>query len=150
MCWKSQLWVRVDFKMESVLGHSRKNPNRKKGKNGKWPLDFLYLSLYPWKFQTKWSFTLRNSTKLCYIHWNFRSESKNQDPWKFHIIFSGSPFEIPLLFLLTPGISTFYFLNNPGTSMSSNPACLNVSGIDHWNSGEMKKIYICTYIHTYI
>ena len=34
------LTVRVDFKMESVLGHSRKNPNRKKGKNGKRPLNF--------------------------------------------------------------------------------------------------------------
>ena len=48
------LTVRVDFKMESLLDHSIKNSNRKKGKNGKRPLlEFLNLSLYPWKFQTK-------------------------------------------------------------------------------------------------
>ena len=34
------LTVRVDFKMESVLGHSRKKPNRKKGKNGERLLEF--------------------------------------------------------------------------------------------------------------
>ena len=45
--------VRVDFKTESVLGHSKTNENRKKGKNGKRPLEVLDLSLYPWKFQTK-------------------------------------------------------------------------------------------------
>ena len=72
--------------------------NRKKGKNGKRTLEFLDLPLYPWKCQTQWSLTPGNSIKLCYIHLNFRSKTKNQDPWKFHIIFSGSPFEIPLLF----------------------------------------------------
>ena len=123
--WSSS--VRVDFKMESVLGHSRKNLNRKKGKNGKRPLEFLDLSLYPWKFQTKWSFTPGNSTKLCYIHWNFRSKTKNQDLWKFHI-FSGSSFEISHL-SYWPLEFQFYIFNNPGTSMSSILACLNV----YWN-----------------
>ena len=70
--WKSWLWVWVDFKMGSVLDHSRKNPNRKKRKNGKRALELLDLSIYPWKFLTKWSFTPGNSTKLCYIHWSFR------------------------------------------------------------------------------
>ena len=142
--WKSRLWVWVDFKMQSVLGHSRKNSNRKKGKNGKRPLEFLDLSFYCWKFQSKWNFTLGNSTKWYYIHWNFRSKTKNQDlSWKFHIIFSGSPFEILLLFLLAPGIFTFYFFNNPaGTSMSSTSPVWMFSGIAHWKSLEKKIIYI--------
>ena len=41
---------------------------------GKRPLKFSDLSLYPWKFQTKWSSTPGKSTKLCYIHWNFQSQ----------------------------------------------------------------------------
>ena len=86
------------FQNGICVGHYKKNPNKKKGKNGKRPLEFLNLSLYLWKFQTKWSFTSGNSTKFFYIHWNFRSKTKNEDPWKFNIIFSGSLFEIPLLF----------------------------------------------------
>ena len=31
----------------------KKSKQGKKGKNGKRPLEFLDLSLYPWKFQTK-------------------------------------------------------------------------------------------------
>ena len=116
--------VRVDFKMESMLGHSRKNQIRKKGKNGKRPLEFLDLSLFPWKFQTKWSFTPGSSTKLCYIHWNFMSKTKNQDPWKFHIIFSGSPFEIPLFYWPLEFRHSIFF--NPGTFMSSTFAHFNV------------------------
>ena len=131
--------------MEHVLGHSRKNTNRKKGKNGKRPLEFLDLSLYPWKFQTKWSFTPGSSTKLCYIHWNFRSKTNKQDPWKYHIIFSGSPFEIPLLF--------YWHLEFPHSILSITlelpcPQSLPVwmfTGIDHWKSGG--KIYIYIYTH---
>ena len=108
LCWKSWLWVWVDCKMESVLGYSRKNP---KDKNGKRLLEFLDLSLYPCKFQTKWSSTPGNSMKLCYTHWNFRSKTKKQDPWKFHIIFSGSP----LPFFIDPWNFHILFLNNPGT-----------------------------------
>ena len=67
------------------------------------PLEFLDLSLYSWKFKTKWSFTPTGISK-----------AKNQDPWKFHTIF----------FLIMPGNSTsffidswsfrFYFFNSPG------------------------------------
>ena len=46
VCVLEVLTVRVNFKMESVLGHCRKNSNRKKSKNGKRPLEFLDLSLY--------------------------------------------------------------------------------------------------------
>ena len=145
-CWKSRLWVRVDFKMESVLCHSRKNPNRKKGKNDTRPLEFLDLSLYSWKCQTKGSFTPGNSTKLFYIPWNFMSKTKNQDPWKFYIIFSGPSFEIPLLFLLTPVISTFYFLIILELPCTQPSPVWMFSGIDHWKSGEKNKNI---YIHIY-
>ena len=49
---------------------------------------------------------------------NFKA--KNKDPWKFHIIFSWSPFEIPLRFN-----STCYFFDTPGNSISSKPPCLD-------------------------
>ena len=67
------------------------------------PLEFLDLSLFPWKFQTNWSFTPGNSTKSCYTHWNFQGQS--QDPWKFNTI----------SFLITPGYSTSFFID-PGSS----------------------------------
>ena len=46
------------------------------------------------------------------------SKVKNQDHWKFHIIFYGSPLEISLCFLLTPGNSTCYFFDNHGKFIS--------------------------------
>ena len=45
-------------------------------------LDFLSLSLYPWKFWRKQSFIPGNSTIFCYTRWKFQCHSKNQDPWK--------------------------------------------------------------------
>ena len=107
--------VRVDFKMESVLVHFRKNPNRKKGRNGKkTPRIFRFVTLpveipdkmklHPWKF---YKFLLHP----------LEFQVKNQEP---------RPMQIPHIFwitlqnstsfLLTPGISTFYFFNNPGTN----------------------------------
>ena len=52
----------------------------------------------PWKFRKIQTFTL---VKLCYTFW--------------------SSLEIALLFQLTPRISTWYFFNTPGNSMSSTP-----------------------------
>ena len=39
-------------------------------------LKFLGLSLYPWKFCTKQSFTLANSVKLCYTLWKFQGQKR--------------------------------------------------------------------------
>ena len=47
-------------------------------------------------------------------------KAKNQDLWKFHIIFSGKRLEIALRFSLIPGNSTFHF-DSPGNSISSTP-----------------------------
>ena len=71
-------------RLEDILGWKR-------------PLEYLNLSLYPWKFQTKWSFTPRNSKKMYCTHSGI-SNAKNQDPQKFHDFF-----------LITPRISTFYY-----------------------------------------
>ena len=55
---------------------------------------FLASYSYPWKFQTKQSFTPGNSTKLCFTPastWFGNSNTKrnwNQHPMKFHMIFS--------------------------------------------------------------
>ena len=82
------------------------------------PLEFLDLSLYSWKFKTKWSFTPTGISK-----------AKNQDPWKFHTIF----------FLIMPGNSTsffidswsfrFYFFNPPGNVLNPLLPPLLFSGI---------------------
>ena len=63
------------------------------------------ISFYPWKF-CKIVTPLGNS------------KVKNQDLWKFHMIFSWTPLEIPLLFSLTPGISTCSFFNTPWTGLA--------------------------------
>ena len=60
-------------------------------------LEFLDLSLFPWKFQANWSFTPGNSTKSCYTHWNFQGQKPR--PMEIpHYFFSWSRLEIPLLF----------------------------------------------------
>ena len=53
-----------------------------------------------------------------YLH-NLEIQGQKKDLWKFHITFSSSPMEIPLLFQLNPGIFTCYFFNNLENSMSS-------------------------------
>ena len=64
-------------------------------------------------------------------------------------------FQNSTCFLLIPGISTFYFLNNPGTSMSSTLTYLNV----FWNRPLKVRIninilyifmYACMYVCIYI
>ena len=72
------------------------------------PLKFLDLSLYPWNFQTKWSFTPGNSTKPCYTHWNFQGQTPRpieipryfllDHAWKFHFLFT-NPLSFCILFL---------------------------------------------------
>lgn len=73
-------------------------------------MTFLALSLCPWKFWTKQSFTR--------IPWNCvslfgSSKAKNEDLWKFNMSFFWSILEIPLLYQSAPRISTWYFLNIP-------------------------------------
>ena len=58
----------------------------------------------------------QNKALSLQIPWNCvahlgNSKAKNEDLWKFNVIFSSSILEIPLLFQLTPGISTWYFFN---------------------------------------
>ena len=95
----------------SYMDNSRKNRNRRDWGHifGKRPLEFSDLSLYPRKFQTKWSLSLKipqNCVTPIAI-----SKVKSQDPWKFHMISSGLPQSIPLLLVLTPGISTFFLFS---------------------------------------
>ena len=52
------------------------------------PWNFSFFLLYPWKFQAKQSFTPGKSKNFFRSLGN--SKAKNQDPWKFHIIFSWS------------------------------------------------------------
>ena len=49
-------------------------------------LQLLGFLIYPWKFQTKQSFTARTPQNCVAPFGNFKAE--NQDPWKFHMIFS--------------------------------------------------------------
>ena len=73
-------------------------------------LKFLGLLLCTWKLWTKQSFPLANSMNCVTPLGN--SKAKNEDFWKFNMIFSWSFQEIPLLFQLTPGIS-IWFLKMP-------------------------------------
>ena len=83
-------------------------------------LEFVDLSLYPWIFQTKWSFTPGNSTNLCHT----------QKP---------GPMEIPHnFFLITRGNFSTFLLNfhilyfqYPWKFHILNPPCLFFSGITH-------------------
>ena len=93
------------------------------------PLEFLDLSLYPWKFQGKQAVAPRNSAKLCDTPWKFQGQKPR-------------PMEIPqYFFLITPGISTSFlidpwnlrmlFLQYPWNPMSLPlPPCLNF----FWNN----------------
>ena len=94
-------------------------------------LDFFwnspFVTLYHWKFKTKWSFTQGNSTNLCYTHWNFHGQKPRpmEIPQYFLLITPRNSTS----FLLTPEISTFYHFNTPGNSMPSIPPVWNFSGI---------------------
>ena len=114
--WGDSFWVLLAH-TSALLGYSRK-----KFRQGwlkytffKKSLEFLGLSLYPWKFWRKQSFTSGNSTKLYYNPWEFQDQKARPmeiphdcflirwklhsfllDPWNFHMLF-----------------------NTPGNSMSS-------------------------------
>ena len=94
------------------------------------PLEFVGLTLYPWKFHTKQSFTPGNSTKSCYTTWLglFQKKSKQgfqtkqsstlgystklcKIPWKFQGQKQRLP-EIPhYSFLVTLGNSPLFIIN---------------------------------------
>ena len=128
LCWSNDLQLEIQKRCSYlknvallwILGYSRN-----KSKEGGWrthlfwerSLEFLDLSLYSWKFQTKRSFITGNFTKLCYTHWNYQTQKP-------------SPMEITHdFFLINPGNSTSSFIdpwnfhsqffNTPGNSMSS-------------------------------
>ena len=81
------------------------------------PLELLGFLLYPWKFQTKQSFTPRNSTKLCYTPQKFQDLKPKPlgiphdfifitpgnsmlffiNPWKFHLLFLQYPWKFHIL-----------------------------------------------------
>ena len=95
------IWLHVILKLRFILGYSRK-----KSIQGGWgqtfletPWNFLGFLLYPWKYQTKQSFTPRNSTKLCYT------------PQKLYGL-KPRPLEIPYeFFLIPPGNSTLFLIS---------------------------------------
>ena len=83
-------------------GMLQKKTDRGGGAEGtcfwKRPLEILDFSLYPCKLQTKWSFNSRNSTELCYTHWDFQDQKPR--PMEFLHDF----------FWITPGNSTSFFV----------------------------------------
>ena len=84
------------------MGYSRKNPNGTEDIGSYFfneTLECLGLSLYPWKFQRKQSFTSspQENPENCITRIG-NSKTKEQDPWKFHMIFSLSPLENQLFF----------------------------------------------------
>ena len=84
------------------MSYSRKKQAARGGHTFvKTPLEFFIFLLDPWKFQTNQSSTAGNCAKLCYISL-VNSKTKKQDPWKFHIIISWSPLEIPHAISLIP------------------------------------------------
>ena len=70
---------------------------------------------------------------------------KIQGPWKFHMIFFGSPLEISLLFLLTPTTSTCYFFYTPGNSISSNRHVWFFSRIAQYGCQKLRN-FCCNYV----
>ena len=114
------------------IGLFQKKPNR-----GSLGYTFLKKKKKPWNFKIC-HFTFRNSreNKLLSLEilQNFvaplrNSKVKNEDPWKFHMSFSWTPLEIPLLFYFNPGISTCSFFNTPRNFMSLIPTVWIISGI---------------------
>ena len=61
--------------LSSVLGYSRKNPNRRVEDI---LLGFFTFLPYPWKFQIKQSSAPRYSTELCQIPWKFQGQNLNK------------------------------------------------------------------------
>ena len=106
----------------SGLGYSRKKSNRGDGEGWghtflKTPLKFFIFHFTPGNSRQSKAPPLeipRNCVRCLRS-----SKPKNEDPWKFNIIFFWSSlWEIPLRFQLNPGNSTSYSFNNPGNSIS--------------------------------
>ena len=86
-----------------------------------------FLEKDPWNFQIC-HFTLGNlgqneaspleNPQNCVTPIGILNKAKSQNPWKFHMISFGLLQKIPLLFLLTPGISSFYMFSE-GTLINS-------------------------------
>ena len=107
------------------MGNSRKNPNERVEDTlfwNTWNFSFSYFT--PGNSRQNKAQPLDISQNCVRSLGNSRAKSK--DPWKFHIIYSWSPLEIPLYFLLTPRNCACYFFDMPGNSISSTPpSCLN-------------------------
>ena len=86
------------------------------------PWEFYKIMLHPLEFQVK-----------------------NQEPWRFHIIFSGSPFQTPLLFYWPLRFPHSVFLITLELPCPQPSPVWMFSGRDHWKSGEKNK-YIYIYI----
>ena len=117
-----------------------------KSKQGGWrhtfvktPLEFFIFLIYPWKFQTKRAQPLE--ILQIFIRSFGNSKVKNQDHWKFHIIFYWSPLEISLCFLLTLGNSTCYFFDNHGIFISPTTPPPRPYFVFFWNSPLHRKVH---------
>ena len=87
----------------------------------------LGLSLYLWKFQRKEGFIPGNSEKLWYtlsLAWKFQDQKPRpmEIPHEFSLIDQLITLESPLLFSLTPGISSCSFFNTHVNCISSIPS----------------------------
>ena len=104
--------IRSTFKTSNIMSYSwNKQIGGLRTYFFKNPLEFFINLLYLRKFQTNWSSNPGNCTKLCHISLG-NSKTKNQDPWKFHIIiFSWSP----------SGNFTCYFFDTPWKFHILNP-----------------------------
>ena len=127
------------------LSYSRKNPN-----TGCWGHTFLKkiprifrfltlpleipgkMKLYPWKFHQIVSHPLEFP------------RPKTKTHGYSTLFFSWSCPEIPLLFLLTPGVPRFYFFNPHGNSMSSTPHPPPPLFVFFWNSPWSSNSFINT------
>ena len=111
--------VTVSWNGQGLMGYPRKNPNE--------GLRMYFFERDPWNFKichcTLGNFRENEASLLeipqnC-VTLNKMSKTRNQEAWMFHMIFAWSSLEIPLHFLLNPGICTFFFYNTPGNFMFS-------------------------------
>ena len=79
---------------------SRKNPKRWGWGHTvlKITAEFLDLSLYPWKFPRENKASSLENSQNCVTSLG-NSNAKNQNPWKFLMILSEAPLEIPHFFI---------------------------------------------------
>ena len=123
---------------QGLIGYPRKNPNQ--------GLRMYFFERDPWNFKichcTLGNFRENEASPLeipqnC-VTLNKMSKTRNQEAWMFHMIFSWSSLEIPLHFLLNPGIFTFFFYNTPGNFMFSTPRVWIFSEIAQYSSENLQ------------